>query len=115
MTLPHDPFGRSRLPSAFTREDRVRLLAEAAEALLRGEMPAPAARLFLAGALTAWLREGGRCGSLERDYLRVTQRERSKLTPQRLFARCARTTTGDQGAGTMEPSTEGEDHDDDAN
>lgn len=83
----HDPFNRSRLPDDFSREGRVRLLAEAAAALSRGELAEPAARLFLAGALTEWLRTGGRCGSLERDFLRVTQRERSTMTPQRVLAK----------------------------
>lgn len=89
----------------------MRLIAEAAEALLAGEMPNAAARLFIAGALQAWLREGGRCGALERDYLRVTQRERSRLTPQRLYARCARTATDDETTGTVEPRPICEDND----
>lgn len=91
----------------------MRLLAEAADALLAGRLPDASARLFLAGALSAWLREGGRCGSLERDYLRVTQRERSRLTPQRLFARCASTATDDDALGTMDPDAIHE-RDDDA-
>lgn len=88
------------------------MVAQAAEALLAGRLPDAPARLFLGGALQAWLREGGRCGALERDYLRVTQRERSRLTPQRLFARCARTATGDNADGTMESSTTTPDDDD---
>lgn len=81
----------------------MRLLAEAADALLAGRLPDASARLFLAGALSAWLREGGRCGSLERDYLRVTQRERSTMTPQRLLARVsARRATDDAHDGTLE-------------
>lgn len=99
----HDPFGRSRLPSGFTREDRVRLLAEAAAALLRGELPSAEARLFVGAAVDAWLRHGGRCGSLEKHYLKVTQKERSRLTSQRLYERCARTATGDDDDGTLEP------------
>ena len=108
MSWDHDPFGRSSLPPAFDREARVRLLAEAAEALLAGRLPDPAARLFLAGALQSWLRDGGRCGSLERDFLRVTQRERSRLTPQRLYARCARTATDEAEEDNMEASETGE-------
>lgn len=75
-----------------------------AEALLAGDMPEPAARVFVAGALQAWLREGGRCGSLERDFLKVTQRERSTMTPQRLYARecSARRATAGDGDGTLE-------------
>lgn len=100
--IPHDPFGRSSLPAGFDRAERVRLIAEAAAALLRGELPAPAARLFLAGALSAWLREGTRCGSLERDFLRVTPRERSTLTPQRLLAQSsASRATPDTGRDTV--------------
>lgn len=108
MTDPgplHDPFGRSALPSGFTREDRVQLIAECAEALLHGRLPSGPARLFVGGALQAWLREGGRVGDLERSYFRVTQRERSRLTPQRLFARCASTATREDDEGTMEAST----------
>ena len=100
--LPADPFGRSHLPPAFDRAARVRLIDELARALLEGREPSAAARLFVAGALSAWLRDGGRCGSLERDFLRVTQRERSKLTPQRLLARCASTATDDDGGDTKE-------------
>lgn len=76
-----------------------------AEALLAGDMPEPAARVFVAGALQAWLREGRRCGSLERDFLRVTQRERSTLTPQRVHARCsARRAPADEEDGKLESS-----------
>lgn len=97
-----DLFGRSALPADLSRSDRVKLVAEAADALLRGELPSAAARMFVGGALSAWLRDGGRVGSLERDFLRVTQGERSRLTPQRLLARCARTTTSDIDASTMQ-------------
>lgn len=84
MTQQHDPFGRSALPPAFSREDRVRLLREAAEALLAGRMPSGAARLFLAGALSAWLRDGGCVGALERHYLRVSPPRGSHKTPAAL-------------------------------
>lgn len=92
----------------------MKLIASAAEALLAGRLPDPAARLFLAGALQAWLTQGGRCGSLERDFLRVTQRERSTLTPQRLFARSARRATADDEGGTVVASLDGEPDDDSA-
>jgi hypothetical protein len=111
--LPADLFGRSRLPADFSREGRVRLIAEAAAALLDGRLPDAPARLFLGGALQAWLREGGRCGALERDYLRVTQRERSRLTPQRLFARCARTATDADDDATMNADAIHHERDDD--
>jgi len=68
----HDPFGRSALPAAFSREDRVRLLREVADALIGGRAPDRAAALFVGGALDAWLHGGGGLGALERDYLRVT-------------------------------------------
>lgn len=104
----HDPFGRSQMPAGFTRADRVRLIAEAAAALLDGRLPEPAARLFVAGALDAWLREGGRIGALERDYFRVAAPARSTHTPARLYARhCsdARTTPGDEAdtLGSSQP------------
>ena len=103
MTLPLDPFGRSAMPSGFTREDRVRLIHQAAEALLAGRLPDPAARLFLAGALRAWLENGGRIGELERTYLRVAAPRRSTMTPSRVWARdCStRRATDDQAGGTM--------------
>ena len=103
--IPYDPFGRSSLPAGFSREDRIRMIDAVAKALLAGDMPEPAARVFVAGALSAWLREGGRCGSLERDFLRVTQRERSTMTPQRVHARAsACRATGDEGGGKLEAS-----------
>ena len=55
----NDPFGRSRLPGDFTREGRVKLLAEAFASLLAGELPHPEARMFLASAGMAWLQRGG--------------------------------------------------------
>jgi hypothetical protein len=59
MSLPLDPFGRSTLPATLTREAREQLIGQAAVALLRGELPHPAARIFVAGALSAWLQHGG--------------------------------------------------------
>ncbi len=58
---PHlnDPFGRTALaPSCLTREDRVRLLLGAAEALSLGEPVVPQASKFLGEALLAWLQIG---------------------------------------------------------
>lgn len=112
MSWDHDPFGRSSLPPAFDREARVRLLAEAAEALLAGRLPDPAARLFLAGALQSWLRDGGRLGALERDHLRVAAPHRSTMTAARLYARCSNgRATGDSDADNMGPSETGEPND----
>lgn len=73
-----------RHPAGLTREDRVRLLGEAAEALLAGRMPSAEARLFLAGGLLAWL-EGG--GSLTKHYLKVDPRRGSKATPSAIWRR----------------------------
>lgn len=82
--IPHDPFHRTPARHGFDRADRVRLLAEAADALLRGELPSPAARLYLAGAVAAWLEQGG---SLTGQYLRVDAERGSHLTPWALFRR----------------------------
>jgi len=115
--LPLDPFGRSRVPDALSREGRIRMLARAAAALLEGQLPDPAARLYLGAAISSWLREGGRVGDLERRYLQVTAKERSRMTPARLLARCARTATPGGEAGTMpasdDASLDGEQADDD--
>jgi hypothetical protein len=86
-----DLFGRARLPHDFSREDRVRLLGEACEALLRGQLPSVEARLFLGGALNAWLQRGG---SLERDFLRVTGKAGSHHTPCHVW----RSVTSSKGA-----------------
>lgn len=83
MALPPDPFGRARLPHDFSREDRVRLLGEAARDLLAGESPEPAALVFLAGGLTAWLDRGG---DLLRDYWKVKAPPGSHRTPSQLWA-----------------------------
>jgi hypothetical protein len=71
----------TRPPRRFDREGRVALLGEAAQALLDGRMPDDEARLFLAGALTAWLQRGG---SLERDFLRVVK-AKSHRTPSAIW------------------------------
>jgi hypothetical protein len=49
---------------------------------MRGELPEPSARLFVAGALGAWLANGG---DLERDYFRVKAPKGSHFTPARLI------------------------------
>jgi hypothetical protein len=48
-----------RIPRSLSREGRVLLLAEAFDALLRGELPSREAALFLGSAGSAWLRAGG--------------------------------------------------------
>ena|SRR5256885_9889117 len=59
-----------RAPLALDREGRVRLIGEAAEALLRGAAPSREAALFLGGALLAWLQQGG---NLEKDFFKTTR------------------------------------------
>lgn len=85
--LPLDPFMRSSLPAEFSRRTRVRLLREVADALMRGEAPSREASLFVAGALSGWLAQGG---SLERDYLKVSAPRGSHDTAQQLAAELAR-------------------------
>lgn len=75
----NDPFNRSRLPADFSREGRVALLKEAFQALMRGELPPPEARLFLAGGGSAWLAEGG---DLVRDFWRVAAPRGSHRRPE---------------------------------
>lgn len=75
----NDPFGRSRLPGDFSREGRIRLLHEAFDALLRGELPSAEARAFLAGGGLAWLREGG---DLLKDFWRVAAPRGSHRRPE---------------------------------
>jgi hypothetical protein len=84
---PHDPFGRSSLPSGFSREERVALLDQAADALLRGEVPPDAARMLLGSALRAFLDSGDGRGALEGRYLRITARRGSHETPGAVLAR----------------------------
>jgi hypothetical protein len=74
-----DPFGRSRLPGDFSREGRVALLKDAVAALMRGEMPSPEARLFLAGGVSSWLEEGG---DLIRDCWRIAAPRGSHRRPE---------------------------------
>jgi hypothetical protein len=81
--LPADPFGRSRLPADFSREHRVQLLTEAADALLAGKLPSDEARLFLAGGLRAWL-HGPSGADLLADYWRVRPPPGKRSTAPRL-------------------------------
>jgi hypothetical protein len=82
--LPNDPFSRSRLPIDFSRAGRVRLLAEAFQALLNDRMPSPEARLFLASGGMAWL-DGQ--GDLLRDLWRVSGPAGSHNTPTSIWRR----------------------------
>ena len=60
----------SQLPAGHEREQRVRWIAETGQALKRGELPSLEARVFVGGALMAWLQEGG---DLCREYFRVVK------------------------------------------
>jgi hypothetical protein len=71
-----------RPPAALTRKGRVALLGRCAEALLRGELPDPESRLFLAGGLLAWLTEGG---SLTRHFWKTAARRGSHFTEAALW------------------------------
>ena len=102
------PSGRP--PATFSRADRVRLLGEAFQALLAGRLPSREAALFLGGAGTAWLVQGG---SLEKDFLQVVGPSGSHFTPSALWERlCEDSSEGaqDPGGGNNIPpsSNEGE-------
>jgi hypothetical protein len=88
--IPADPFGRVRRPlGTLTREERVILLAGAADALLEDRRLESDARVLLGLALRRWLAEGG---DLER-HLGVRAPRGSHRTPaalrQRLVVRPA--------------------------
>lgn len=102
-----DPFARARLPADFSRQDRVRLLAEVAQALLDGREPSRAAALFVGGAVSAWLAQGGRIGALERDFLRVAAPRSSRHTASELWRRecSSRGTTAGDDPSTMQSNT----------
>jgi hypothetical protein len=74
------PLAPQRAPLVLDRAGRVKLVAETAAALLGGRLPSREAQLFVGGAISAWLAQGGR---LER-FLQVHQRG-SHLTPARLL------------------------------
>lgn len=74
----HDPFGQAQIPATFTREGRIKLLADAADALLAGHQPSPESAMFVGAGLKAWL-DGG--GDLPRDYWKVAAKAGSHRTP----------------------------------
>jgi hypothetical protein len=74
------------LPAEFDREHRVRLIGDAAKALLDGRMPSREAALFLASGLWAWLNESGVPAALVRDYWRIGAPNGSHFTPRLLWA-----------------------------
>ena len=65
-------------PGHLSREGRVRLLAEAVQAILAGRAPSPEAGTFLASGIWAWLQEGG---DLAREYWKVSAPAGSHRTP----------------------------------
>jgi hypothetical protein len=85
---------------ALDRTDRVRLLGEAAQALLDGRLPEPAARIFLASAISAWLARGG---NLERDHLKVVK-AKSHHTPAAIWRQIVAHQDERHGAESGAPS-----------
>ena len=78
MTLPADPFGRSRLPTSLgDREQRLLWADEASKALLEGRAADPQAAAYVGSAIQSWLEDGRRVGDLERRFLRTVQPRRS--------------------------------------
>ena len=60
------------------------MVAEVAEALQAGRLPASAeARMFVASAILSYLQSGG---SLERDHLRISAPRGSHAIPKRVYA-----------------------------
>jgi hypothetical protein len=100
--LPADPF--FRVPPTFDRESRVLLIAEVARALLEGRPVDPEAASFVGSALMAWLEQGGRVGSLEREFLKTCGKPRSRTTPARIWERCARTAQEEGDCKSIESS-----------
>jgi hypothetical protein len=72
-----------RAPARMSREGRIALIGAVAQALLDGRLPSNEARLFVGGALMAWLEQGGH---LERNFLRV-RKPQSHNTVVRVWAR----------------------------
>jgi hypothetical protein len=92
--------GRSRVPKSTSVEGRVVLIAEAAEALMNDRLPSMESRIFLAGALSSWLQQGG---DLSRDFLQVI-RPKSKRTASKIFQEIQRENSAhpDEGAESDE-------------
>jgi hypothetical protein len=85
MGLPTDPFGRTRLPAAHDRVERVRLSGEVAQALLEGRVPSRQAALFVGGALLGYLESDTKRPDLARDFLRIKPERGSNWTPQAIW------------------------------
>jgi hypothetical protein len=86
MMNAHDPFCRCKpgLLADFSREDRVRLLGEFAEAVMCGQAPSKEVAMFVASGLAAWLDRGG---SLTRDYWRVAGPQGCTITEAIIWKR----------------------------
>jgi len=93
-----------KVPATSDRARRVHLLGEFAEAALSGREPSESSLLFLAGAVSAWLQNGG---DLERDYLRVTAPAGSHHTPARLWC-SSRGATDSEDADRLSSETSDE-------
>ena len=72
----------TRAPAASDRQYRIKLLGEFATATLAGKKPSRESVMFVAGAVSGWLANGG---DLERDYLRVTGKAGSHCTAANLW------------------------------
>jgi hypothetical protein len=102
--------GGSSLPEGFSREDRVRLIGDAAKALLDGRMPSREAALFLGAGLWSWLHESGNPSALVRDYWRIGAPNGSHHTPRLLWA-SFKGAQGESEDGSMPASfNDGEQH-----
>lgn len=73
-----------RIEIVDDRERRVAMLGTFAQAVMAGELPSAESAMFIAGAIQAWLRQGG---SLERAHLKVSARRGSHATPASIWAR----------------------------
>lgn len=97
----------TQAPAGFDRRHRVKLIDEAATALLEGRMPSVEARVFLAGALRSWLEFGG---NLQRDYLRVVKsqsRHTASFLWHQMQAHCNERQADDASACSEHQITEG--------
>ena len=87
-------------PPAHDRRARVKLIAEAAQILLKDGSQAA---LFTGGALLKWLQEGG---NLERDYFQVAARAGSHHTASYLYQdSSSRGGLGEREVDKLDPSS----------
>jgi hypothetical protein len=83
----HDPFALCKpgLVADFSRENRVQLLGQFAEAVLAGVEPSKGSMMFVASGLAAWLSGSG--GNLIRDHWRVAGPQGCTVTESILWRR----------------------------